>query len=387
MAFSLGKENHMKKLIMMGFILSALSYYVACAPVEFARDTNCGSDCVYINNRKEYRYEIIPNEGKVDILIVSDNSASMSFEQNKMADRLSNFIETLDSQNVDYRIAVTTTDIEDANNRARAINQHGALQNGRLIQMSGGKFFISKENTPNQADRVNLFMSAVKRPETLSCESFLLSNPLPSDSAYKQNCPSSDERGFYAASLTISNNYNSFIRGDAHLAVIILSDEDVRSGLYIDYSTYALDQKDSPSYLLGLVHQRYPGKNLRIHSIIVRSGDSACKAAQDAQMNGRVGSSFGLIYQQGSQMTGGVVGNICANDYTSQLVGIATNIGESVFEKTLHCANPQPIDDHTPMVSFIPVANSNSYNIVGNKIQFNPSLLPGTRAFLQYACE
>jgi len=377
----------MKKLGMIGFALSAMSYYVACAPVEFARDTNCGSDCVYINNKKEYRYEVIPNEGKVDILIVSDNSASMSFEQNKMADRLANFVETLDNQSVDYRIAVTTTDIQDANNPARTINQNGALQNGRLIQMGGGRFFISRQNTPNQAERVNLFASAVRRGETFVCESFLLATPFPTDSAYRQNCPSPDERGLYAASLTVSNNYHSFIRADAHLAVIILSDEDVRSSLYNSIAAFALGQRDTASYLIGLISQRFPGKNLRVHSIIVRPGDTSCKAAQDAQMQGRVGSSFGQIYSQASQMTSGVVGNICLNDYTSQLVTIASNIGQSIFEKTLRCDDPQPIDEQTPLVSFSPVSSSNAYNILGDKIQFNPSLLPGTRAFLQYACE
>jgi len=372
---------------MIGLAIYSLGYYVACAPVEFTRDTNCGSDCVYIQGRKEYRYEVIPNEGKVDILIVSDNSASMSFEQNKMAIRLANFVQTLDSQNVNYRIAVTTTDIQDSNNPPRSANQDGALQNGRLVQMSGGRFFISKENTPNQSERINLFMSAVKRPETLHCESFLLATPVPSDSAYKQNCPSPDERGLYAASLTVANNYNSFIRSDAHLAVIILSDEDVRSGLYNSYTAFALDQRDTVSYLLGLVNQRYPGKNLRVHSLIVKPGDVTCKSNQDAQMSGRVGSSFGLIYQQASQMTNGIIGDICANDYSSQLIGIANNIGESIYEKTLRCANPKPIDQNTPMVSFNPISSTNTYQIVGDKIQFNPSLAPGTRAFLQYTCE
>jgi hypothetical protein len=377
----------MKRFGMIGFSIYAIGYYVACAPVDFSRDTHCGSDCVYIHGRKEYRYEVIPNEGKVDILIISDNSASMSFEQNKMAERLANFVETLDSQNVDYRIAVTTTDIQDASNPPRSINQNGALQNGRLIQLSGGRYYISKQNTSSQSERVNLFMSAVKRPETLSCESFLLATPFPSDSAYKQNCPSSDERGLYSASLTVANNYNSFIRSDAHLAVIILSDEDVRSGLYSNYTAYALDQRDSASYLVDLVNQRYPGKNLRIHSIIVKPGDTGCKSAQDAQMSGRVSSSFGLIYQQASQMTNGIIGNICSNDYSSQLIGIAANIGESIYEKTLRCANPKPLDQNTPIVSFTPISSANTYQIVGDKIQFNPSLLPGTRAFLQYACE
>lgn len=376
----------MKRLLLAGFALSALSYYVGCAPVEFARDTDCGSNCVNLNGTKEYRYEVIPNEGKVDILFVSDNSASMSYEQAQMAQRFDTFIETLDNNNIDYRIAITTTDIQSVDNGPRAVNQQGALQNGKLVHLGGGKYFISRANTPSQVNRIDLFKNAIKRPETLQCETFLNTNSNPSESAYNANCPSGDERGLYAAALTANNNYNDFIRADAHLAVVILSDEDVRSSLYQGYTQFALADQDQVNYLTGVVNQKYQGKSVRVHAIIVQPGDSSCLAAQNSQTN-NVRGSYGYIYAQAAQATNGVVGDICATSYANQLVDIADNIGESIFEKALKCNNPKPIDAQTPMVSFVPVNANNTYVIAGDKIQFNPNLTVGTKAYLQYACQ
>ena len=362
-----------------------LAYYVACAPAYFSRDSQCGAGCVFLNGFKEYRYEVIPKQGKVDILVVSDNSASMSFEQNHMGARIESLISVLDNQNVDYRIAVITTDIATPNNPPRAINQNGALQNGRLIPM-GGKLYLSRDNTPSAVDRVYWLRQAVQRPETISCENWLATQTNPPDSEYKKYCPSGDERGIYAARLAIERNEGSWIRLDAHLAVIVLSDEDVRSGLYAYSSMFALSDYDRYEQLISAVNRLYPGKHFRVHSIIVRPGDSGCKAIQDGQMAGKVSSSYGLVYYNASIATGGVVGDICANDYGNQLVTIADNIGESILEKTLFCANPEPIDSSTPIVSFVPVASAHSYSIVGNKIQFSPHLSVGTKAYLQYKC-
>src|SRR5688500_18469462 len=50
---------------------------------------------------------------KVDILWVVDNSGSMSAEQNKLADRFSDFFLALRRSLVDYHIGVVTTAIQD----------------------------------------------------------------------------------------------------------------------------------------------------------------------------------------------------------------------------------------------------------------------------------
>ncbi len=377
--------KYTKPLIVGLLTLGSLSYYVGCAPVQFSKDANCGENCYSVNGRQEHRYEIIPNEGKVDILFVDDNSASMSYEQNRIADRFSTFIQVLDDQNVDYRVAVTTTDIASSSNGPRSINQNGALQNGRLISMGSGRFFISKQNTASSAERISLFRSAIERNETIQCESFLSQHSSPSNSDYQANCPSPDERALYAASLLVENNYNSFIRPEAHLAIVVLSDEDARSSLYSKLSEYALDQKDQINYLMSAVTQRYAGKSLRVHSLIVQPNDSACLNEQNNQVN-KVSGSYGYIYAAATSATAGVLGDICSSDYGSQLANIASNIGESVFEHILRCDQPEPIDKQTPMVSIVPVVSSSMFSISGNRVEFDPSLTPGSKAYLQYAC-
>src|SRR5437868_1275877 len=108
-----------------------VSIYVGCSPVNFAKDEelnkcqNSGKNCLTLNGKDYFDETISVAGGLVDILIVNDNSASMSFEQTQLAARLSGFIQNLDSQHADYRIAIATTDISNTNNPARSINQNG----------------------------------------------------------------------------------------------------------------------------------------------------------------------------------------------------------------------------------------------------------------------
>ena len=57
--------------------------------------------------------------GAADILFVVDNSGSMSEEQTKLGNSFNTFINWLVGKNVDYRIAVTTTDMVDSNHSGR----------------------------------------------------------------------------------------------------------------------------------------------------------------------------------------------------------------------------------------------------------------------------
>lgn len=416
----------MKRRTQAMFFIAALGYYVGCAPVNFDKDNSCGANCVSINNEKVYRYNVVPNAGKVDILFVDDNSGSMSTEQNAIASRFSNFITALDNKQVDYRIGITTTDVASSSNPARAINRNGALQNGQLIEFSNtfpsfsgtGTFFL----TPTTANKVSLFANTIRRPETLSCESFLSQNPgaTQTSSAYLNACPSPDESGIYAAHLTVQNNPNSFIRSDAQLVIVFIGDEDERSSLYWKSSSYALAAADLPQVLISKVQSTYGNKALKIHSIIVRpgslnttaqdaanrisminsgggvnasyapstmfnGGDSSCLNTQSNQTNGVLGS-YGYLYALATRLTNGIEGDICASDYGSQLSTIGDNIGESLSQHTLYCANPQAIDAQTPIVTLTPNTATNTYSINGNIMSFNPNLTVGTQAYLQYKC-
>jgi hypothetical protein len=417
--------------------LIATGYYVACAPTEFAREpvTSCvGPTCVTIDKDTPVTQKVRASGGLVDILVVNDNSGSMSFEQNQMADRFNSFIQALDQRQIDYRIGIITTDIQNNNansvrhNPARAINQNGALQDGKLITFGNGQAFITNAT----ANKESLFSTAIRRGaanlETGICEAFLRANANAntSSSSYQQglrdSCPSGDERGIYAANLFVNANPSSFIRPNAHLAIVFLADEDVSSGLYYQSPSYKLVAEDLPQNLINNVYQKYPSKGLSVHSIIVRpgalvggktpvvaadeisrvigsnnqidstkspatlfnEGDYSCLGQQSNQINAglptAVRGSYGYLYALATRMTNGIEGDICASDYGSQLYNIGFNIADRTREVTLFCANPKDL-----RVSFNPNANL-SYTISGTKLTFSDDLPPGTEATLEYFC-
>lgn len=376
------------------FVPTLVSIYVGCSPVNFAKDEelnkcqNSGKNCLTLNGKDYFDETISVAGGLVDILIVNDNSASMSFEQTQLAARLSGFIQNLDSQHADYRIAITTTDISNTNNPARSVNQNGALQDGHLIPFANGSYYLTP-SSGTLAEKDAWFKAALQRPETASCENFIRNNYGKSgyDAAYSTNCPSGDERGIYAANLVIKNNPNTFIRSNAHLAVIVLADEDERSALYLapsSYPGYTLEPMDQPQTLLSNLRGIYGGgKLLSVHSII--TGTDSCKATQSNQMiiNGQatVFGSIGETYKQASQMTQGVIGDICASDYTGQLGQISTNILNRINSVTLACANP--VDLSVSIVGQPGV----TYTLAGTLVKFSTQLAPGTTVKLKYTCD
>jgi hypothetical protein len=379
----------------------------ACSGVRFSQTFECEKNgtCIVQNGKPVYPgQDVVVGGGKVDILIVTDNSASMSFEQNRMAERFSLFLNNLDSKSIDYRIAFTTTDISTNTNQPRAINQNGALQDGHLIPLSSGlKFLSPADGTLSQ--RIAIFNSGVKRPETLACEKFINDwissghsiNDSSYSSQYDPNCPSGDERGIYAANLVINNNPEQFLRDDADLQIIFLSDEDERSQLYLSQADYALADLDQGAALPKNIRAKFPNKNFGIHPII--TADAYCLPIQQQQMNGVVGSSYGLQYndarksastiingERSAKGLGGiemVLGDICNSDYSGQLQKIFDNVQAPIVDNfALKCGNPEGLT--------ITVSTNDStitHQIVGNLIQFNKKLPVGTHVSISsYSC-
>lgn len=370
--------------------LAALSFfvglYVGCSPVKFSLDDSLCKDsgCIVENGKYSFNYSVTSGTGKVDILIVDDNSASMSFEQKRLAPRFANFIQNLDSRNVDYRIAITTTDISGGK----------FPQGGKLITYADGSAYL----TPQTSNRQSLFNSAIQRPETLDCENFIaqwfrdhdISSQNSADYAtgYANNCPSGDERGIYSANLVVQNNPANFIRSDAHLSVIFLSDEDERSGLYSNGS-YPLDDLDQPATLVNNVksilgNEKY--NSLSIHSIVVK--DNACLAIQNNQTlgnpanaitTGMVQGSIGSLYLKFTESSWGVAADICSENYTGQLGNIQTRIENAIKDIMLKCSNPS---DLVVTVS----GSSVPHWLEGKVLKFNQYLQPGTVVNLSYKC-
>jgi len=380
----------MKTVTRLTALSFAVGFYVGCSPAKFDVSTaNCNdaTSCVVENGKYSYSYSVTAGAGKVDILIVDDNSASMSFEQKRLAPRFANFIQKLDTKKVDYRIAITTTDVSGGS----------FPQGGKLITMGDGSSFI----TPSQTNRVDLFNNAIQRPETRNCENWIANylrdngsssiNTSAYAAGYSQNCPSGDERGIYAANLVVQNNPNSFIRSDAHLSIIFLSDEDERSGLYNTSSGYKLSAMDQPGNLTNNVRS-YLGQSkynsLSVHSIVVK--DNSCLSSQNSQVlgdtpneatRGLVTGSIGTVYLTFAQTNPawGVAADICSSDYTTQLGQIQTNIESRIKDIMLKCSNPTDLEVN---ISGSTVAHS----VSGNVLSFNQYLAAGTSVSLSYKC-
>lgn len=366
--------------------LGTLGLLVAlgCSKAKFEKDSNphCESD----TGACSFSETIYIGGGMVDILFVDDNSGSMSFEQNKIAARFPTFLQKIDDRMLDYRIGITTTDISGINNPPRSINQNGALQDGRLIAFSNNLKFLE----PNTADKSNLFLSTIKRPETLQCEQYI-NNAVASgvkqtspqyQQGYYENCPSGDERGVMAALLSVKKNQDSFIREKAHLAIVIISDENERSwGLTDSQNPYALTAEDKPATLIDSVKKLYPHKTLSVHSIVVKSNDVNCLNAQNAQMNGLVKGQYGTVYEQLSSATKGVIGNVCDSDYGKQMGTIGAAVVKQVEYFGVHCENPVDFK-----VTFDPASSAIGYRVEGRQVIFDRDLEASSKVHFDYNC-
>jgi hypothetical protein len=370
-------------------------YFVGCSPVTFERlpEPPCGSEgiscvqkCTGTACIQSYSVERRVGEGLVDILIVNDNSGSMSKEQEKMADRFPTFIQSLG--NLQYRIAMTTTDISSVysstpvgiKNGPDQFNGNGALQDGNLIDFASGLKFIDP-STPN---RNSLFFNSIRRTETIQCE----------QSGY-QECPSDDERGIFAANLVLDRTANQFMRPMAHLAVIVLADEDERN---ISDSRSARDDDDRalmamypqesydlPQTFIDRFKSKYPGKTLSVHSIIVKPGDLACMNQQSSQGTFIRGIE-GYAYAKLSNLTGGKIGSICAPDFGAQLTDIGYFLQDQVTSLPFSC---RPINDDFE-VSFDPQppqAVEVTADFSKMELKIGSALPPLTSVRLTYDCQ
>jgi hypothetical protein len=365
----------------IAFFFAAVLIFSGCSAVKFSTSGSCNGDsnCVSQDGSQVYDGKLEVKGGKVDVLIVDDNSASMSFEQAHLAQRFSNFVQDFDDKFIDYRIGITTTDISSDQNAPRTVNQNGALQDGHLVAFSDGEKFLTP--TSGSADQKNQMFSAnINRPETLSCEQFMLGWSGSRDTAaysqaYYNSCPSTDERGVYAANLVVQNNPDGFIRDDADLAIIFLADEDERSQLYWNNTPgFELADFDKATTLVSQVKTKYPQKKFTAHAIIVK--DPSCLAIQNAQMGGIVNGSYGWDYYNTTTATGGIAGDICASDYTAQLDQIYQNIQSQIVDKAdLKCSGSAV---QLLAVTYSDGSTSSTGTIVGQTVQFSNTSITGT---------
>ncbi len=340
---------------------------------------------------ESYDYTIQTDAQVKDILFAVDVSGSMSEEQKRMGSMFPDMLKILN--NVDYRIAITTTDVRDVEdirtggNLPDPVNGNGAFQDGNLIPFENGSYYL--DGSLPQFSEQGLFEQAIQWNQTLICE----------DNAFHENfCPSGDERGILAAAMTFQKNPASFIRPVGHMALVILSDED--EGSVGDLPNSIVEPyRENPQKFINYFKGLYPNKSLTVHSLVVRPRHLEPKGLDPIRRNGHTkcfndqdggdeapSGKYGEIYAQLTRLTpNGVLGDICADDnsYSAQL----QRIGESVSQvrEVLPCT---PINSQVTvtLIPTPPYPVSVVKNMGQNEITFSEDLPEGTEVRFQFQC-
>jgi hypothetical protein len=217
---------------------------------------------------------------EVDVLWVIDNSSSMARHQEQLAQKVPEFLNSLAKTGLDFRIAVTTTDM--GNGGAR----------GRFLTIPSNTPAVLTAQTPNLASVLG--------------ERFRLGQG-----------GSSLERGREAMKASLSepltSGYNSgFLREQSLLVVIFLTNEGDSS-----------PNEDYASFLNQLKPPLPSGEPSWVaHFIGVLPNDSSCPSSEWNDI------SPGLEYMQLADLSGGIKAQICSADFRQVL----TNVHERTIE-------------------------------------------------------
>lgn len=301
-----------------------------------------------------------------DIIINVDNSYSMADIQTSMANRVSNLISKLNGLD-SYRIAVITTDWYNSS------PSHANYIDGQFDKFSNGSYCLTK----GVANAATLLGNLVQREESI----------------YQPTSGNGYERGIYTTYRaferykTSGSPESNCLRQNVPKHVILISDE--------NEALYQEDDDDQPILSLPLSNgQKSNGDNLitlasntfgssafTFHSIIINpfttEGEQCLKKKQEFSYN----SKYGTDYAKLSQKTKGVIGSVCAADYSTQLGVIGDSIvaGEKSFG--LDCV-PKEV---TNVQRVSNSQNYSGYTVNGNKIEFNSST-PNDTYRVTYHC-
>lgn len=352
---------------------------------QFCEGPRCqpcyGSDCNQPKNPVDYSstFTVPVSTKKVDVLMVVDNSGSMEPEHQKLSQRLENLIDVLNANGVDWQLCYTLTHVVDGDGRTKS--DAGAIRD--FYNNTTGLNFSpigSKVLTKNTLNAKKYFGDSLK---TLAVWDF--------------GSGSGNEQAIAAGLLAVDKAGNDVcFRPDAALSMVILSDEDEKScgarcksvtdigGPYpgrplTEYTNQyrPLNQNDNPDTLVQRVQAKWPQKPFTGHTISILRNDRACYDAQDKAYP----AFYGHVIQTLSDITNGIKGTICADDYGSQLTAIGQRTVSSLGSVTLRCA-PQAVKD----IVITPNTLSSVPHVEGNKVYFTPPLPEGTNVRVDYTC-
>lgn len=344
-------------ILVLSLLLGLLGFQNCSKPVAFSKDTSLGSEEVLgnpngnpddtpddpnkpphiVQESVEVRYT-----NNVDVLIVMDNSKSMTEEQQSMASRFSNFINKLNGLN--WNLGIITTDARSG----------AELRDGNLIKFAGGSDYFLKSNM--SASYINTAFSGTIQMGANG---------------------SGLEQGIAVTSRFIdhyseaNNPVRNMIRDDAALSVILVTDSD-------ESASGSINNGDN---LIAKIKTKFGNaKRFIYNSIVIKSGDTACLP---------LGEVYGKKYEALSKATGGVIGSVCATDYSAQLQNIGEVTAQSINSIQLKCV-PVDMNNNGSIMDDVVIKNGSTvvtgYTIVGQQARFGTGLPDGTYS-VSYYCK
>ena len=220
-----------------------------------------------LNDRKEIFTQNSFKEGDVDILWMIDNSGSMANKQKRLSESLGIFIDKFLNKNINFKMAITTSDGRTAHN-------------GKMIG-DANKLTSSYLKLVGKTEFMSYFQSIVKVGTS----------------------GSGTEQGLKTSSTFFDRYATSFLRHDANLAVVEISDEEDQSETSV--SVY-LNKLFALKANIGMI---------KIYSVVT-------KVLPDDHT---LGDSIGNRYIEATNITGGISSEI-KNDFSTTLLDIGSSI-------------------------------------------------------------
>lgn len=305
-------------------------------------------------------------DNQLDILLVLDDSQSMLADNQRLASRLQGFVNDLGTAGFDWQMCLTVV--------------HPQRVNGNDPTLYWG---ASNDWAGNNNVRSWIMNSTTSNPYSV----FL--NTITGIGA--GNMGSDDERAIKAAYWHMDNGHpfapggSGCYRENSGLSVLILSDEDERSvggdatQQYYEGEYKALEADDMPQTYQNYVKSLFGNdKRFTVNSIVVRPGDSACMAQQDAEGSK---SHYGTKYNELSLLTSGFVGSICDSDYSTNLKYFKDKIINSLSSIPLECT---PVGN--VIVNVTPSMDNINTFIDNQNLVFNPKIPVGRTVNIEYNC-
>lgn len=273
---------------------------------------------------------------KVDILWVIDDSCSMADEQARLIQNLSQFVSYADTQNADYQMAVTDTD--------------GASS-------QAGKF---ERCFPHPAVIDSNYADGPTREEAFEC-TFDVGTTGVGIEAGLAAAKKALER---AQDPLLSPNVNrGFLRDDANLAIVVMSDEDDQS---LESNEVLRD------YFWSV--KGYQRNRVVVHAI----AGPVLEACETGPLNAQAGIRYSFMAMQ----LGGIFFNICLQDWQPVL----TQLGLDVFVPLDEWTLSQAADPNSLVVTVDGIAvpfdgtDGYTYDPVLNTIKFHGVAVPAPGA-------